>query len=95
MSGTQQRDERGGEWRSWARALHAPSSRLVLSRPLPVRPVTLTASASALPGPAAHTPVPAPPPRPPAPARIDQVRAELDELSDYLRRQDGGHEGGR
>lgn len=43
-----------------------------------------------------HTPVPpapvppqSPPPQRPAPARIDQVRAELDELSDYLRRQDG------
>ncbi|MGW1210837.1 hypothetical protein ACWD5F_14525 [Streptomyces sp. NPDC002499] len=46
-----------------------------------------------------HTPVPPPPPQRPAPARIDQVRAELDELSDYLRRhdghQDGNHEGGR
>ncbi|MFB0618463.1 hypothetical protein [Streptomyces sp. AGS-58] len=49
-----------------------------------------------------HTPHPAvprpplatPPPQRPAPARIDQVRAELDELSDYLRRHDG-HEGGR
>ncbi|MEU7050487.1 hypothetical protein AB0A67_19240, partial [Streptomyces eurythermus] len=40
-----------------------------------------------------HPPA-APLPRPPAPARIEQVRAELDELSDYLRRQDG-HEGGR
>ncbi|MFE3633015.1 hypothetical protein [Streptomyces cellostaticus] len=60
--------------------------------------------------PAHHTPVPqpppaGPPPQRPAPARIDQVRAELDELSDYLRRHDGhpdgdgvrdsGHEGGR
>ncbi|MER6034786.1 MULTISPECIES: hypothetical protein [unclassified Streptomyces] len=56
--------------------------------------------------PAHHTPVPqpppvAPPPQRPAPARIDQVRAELDELSDYLRKHDGdgirdaGHEGGR
>ncbi|MFE5816428.1 hypothetical protein [Streptomyces sp. NPDC056479] len=48
--------------------------------------------------PAPRTPVP-PPPQRPAPARIDQVRAELDELSDYLRkhdgRQDGNHEGGR
>ncbi|MET8473325.1 hypothetical protein ABZY90_36370 [Streptomyces sp. NPDC006422] len=39
-------------------------------------------------------PAPAPPqqnPTPPAPPhRIDQVRAELDELSDYLRKQDGG-----
>ncbi|MZD09322.1 hypothetical protein GTW43_30205 [Streptomyces sp. SID5785] len=37
---------------------------------------------------------PSTPPGPPAqgqpPHRIDQVRAELDELSDYLRRQDGG-----
>ncbi|MEU2052067.1 hypothetical protein [Streptomyces bungoensis] len=59
-----------------------------------------------------HTPPPrppsaTPPPQRPAPARIDQVRAELDELSDYLRKHDGsgdgthdggrgaGHEGGR
>ncbi|MGW0969023.1 hypothetical protein [Streptomyces sp. NPDC002516] len=46
------------------------------------------------------TPVPQPPPpQRPAPARIDQVRAELDELSDYLRKHGGqghgGHEGGR
>ncbi len=57
------------------------------------------------PTPVPHTPVPPtpvpppPPPQRPAPARIDQVRAELDELSDYLRRhdghQDGNHEGGR
>ncbi|MEV5611081.1 hypothetical protein [Streptomyces sp. NPDC052225] len=44
---------------------------------------------------AGPTPVPAPAPAPPpnqAPAqpRIDQVRAELDELSDYLRKQEGG-----
>lgn len=50
------------------------------------------------PPPMPHTPVPRPPmstPPPgqrPAPARIDQVRAELDELSDYLRKHD---EGGR
>jgi hypothetical protein len=44
--------------------------------------------------PAAPPSVPVTPP--PQPARIDQVRAELDELSDYLRRHDGGgHEGGR
>ncbi|MEU3251350.1 hypothetical protein [Streptomyces sp. NPDC006997] len=49
------------------------------------------------PPPVPGPPIPSPPPhRPgPAPARIDQVRAELDELSDYLRQQDGGHEGGR
>ncbi|GAA2498077.1 hypothetical protein [Streptomyces longisporus] len=44
-------------------------------------------------------PVPPPPPQQrPAPARIDQVRAELDELSDYLRRHPGhpdGNEDGR
>ncbi|GAB2598055.1 hypothetical protein GCM10027168_33700 [Streptomyces capparidis] len=34
-------------------------------------------------------PAPAPAPRPTAP-RIEQVRAELDELSDYLRKQEGG-----
>ncbi|MER5829428.1 hypothetical protein ABT116_01095 [Streptomyces sp. NPDC002130] len=44
---------------------------------------------------------PPPSPQRPAPARIDQVRAELDELSDYLRRyegeghRDGNHEDGR
>ncbi|MFD5124167.1 hypothetical protein [Streptomyces sp. NPDC058385] len=40
----------------------------------------------------APTPVPAPAPAPqaPPPHRIDQVRAELDELSDYLRKQEGG-----
>ncbi|MEU1045774.1 hypothetical protein ABZ400_11515 [Streptomyces sp. NPDC005897] len=50
----------------------------------------------------AQAPVPpyqAPPPQHhPAPARIDQVRAELDELSDYLRHhdgRDGGPQGGR
>ncbi|MFI9393785.1 hypothetical protein [Streptomyces bauhiniae] len=46
------------------------------------------------PAPLAVPPQPPAPPRP-APARIDQVRAELDELSDYLRRQDGKPEGGR
>jgi hypothetical protein len=28
-------------------------------------------------------------PQAPPPHRIDQVRAELDELSDYLRKQEG------
>ncbi|MEU2438198.1 hypothetical protein ABZ595_18680 [Streptomyces rubradiris] len=68
--------------------------------PIPAVPAPPTASAPAVPTPPApYAPVSAPPPpaplpRPPAPARIEQVRAELDELSDYLRRQDG-HEGGR
>ncbi|MFK4103524.1 hypothetical protein ACI2L1_26275 [Streptomyces sp. NPDC019531] len=41
----------------------------------------------------AVAPPPPPPPQRPAPARIDQVRAELDELSDYLRKHDGSHDG--
>ncbi|MEU5343685.1 MULTISPECIES: hypothetical protein [unclassified Streptomyces] len=50
----------------------------------PVPPTTPT--------PQPGTPVPTPPPQPqrPAPARIDQVRAELDELSDYLRKHEDG-----
>ncbi|WP_217247072.1 hypothetical protein [Streptomyces sp. AC602_WCS936] len=47
--------------------------------------------------PVPQPPAPTPPPQHPAPARIDQVRAELDELSDYLRQHDGtgnGHGGG-
>ncbi|GAA3118706.1 hypothetical protein ACFQ0X_25895 [Streptomyces rectiviolaceus] len=32
-----------------------------------------------------------PPPTRPAPARIHQVQAELDELSDYLRKHEGGN----
>ncbi|MDW4905999.1 hypothetical protein RB628_11800 [Streptomyces sp. ADMS] len=42
--------------------------------------------------PVSHSPVP-PPPQRPAPARIDQVRAELDELSDYLRKHDSNGNG--
>ncbi|MFI8070022.1 hypothetical protein ACIF85_14715 [Streptomyces sp. NPDC086033] len=45
--------------------------------------------APAVPAPGVVPPLP-PPPQRPAPARIDQVRAELDELSDYLRKHDGG-----
>ncbi|MFC9480091.1 hypothetical protein [Streptomyces griseus] len=38
--------------------------------------------------------VPTPPPTPtPAPQRLDQVRAELDELSDYLRKENKEGEG--
>ncbi|CAL9506802.1 hypothetical protein SUDANB6_03563 [Streptomyces sp. enrichment culture] len=62
--------------------------------PVPAPPVPPVPTTTPSPTPAPHA-LPAPPPRRPAPARIDQVRAELDELSDYLRRQDGGHEGGR
>ena len=72
---------------------HSPPPRA----PIPQPPAP---SAAAQHSPVPHGPVPPPPPQRPAPARIDQVRAELDELSDYLRRQDGGHhdgnhEGGR
>lgn len=46
-----------------------------------------------------NAPMPQTPPRRVPPARIDQVRAELDELSDYLRKHEdqryGEHEGGR
>ncbi|AQS69215.1 hypothetical protein [Streptomyces pactum] len=57
--------------------------------PAPQPPMTQT--------PVPRGPAPTPPPRHPAPARIDQVRAELDELSDYLRRHDGNGDdrGGR
>ncbi|WP_329272781.1 hypothetical protein [Streptomyces sp. NBC_01451] len=43
--------------------------------------------------PVAQGPVPPPPQQRPAPARIDQVRAELDELSDYLRKHDSNGNG--
>lgn len=58
--------------------------------PVPT-PMPLTPPAQhAGPVPPVHsTPVPPTSGPHPGPARIDQVRAELDELSDYLRRQDG------
>ncbi|MGW6545709.1 hypothetical protein ACWGBH_23085 [Streptomyces massasporeus] len=83
---------------------YAPTSTPVPQPPGPHTPV---------PQPPGHTPAPhdtppvagplqpSPPTQRPAPARIDQVRAELDELSDYLRRHEGegrrddNHEGGR
>ncbi|MFE0476214.1 hypothetical protein ACFW2V_31940 [Streptomyces sp. NPDC058947] len=89
---------------------HPGSSYAQTSTPVPQPPAPHTGPHT----PAPHTPVPRdatphgpapvqPPasPQRPAPARIDQVRAELDELSDYLRRQegddrrDGDREGGR
>ncbi|TXS40819.1 hypothetical protein EAO75_38705 [Streptomyces sp. uw30] len=78
-------------------ATTVPQSPSIPRTPMPQPPMPQT--------PISQTPMPrtpaAPPtpPQRPAPARIDQVRAELDELSDYLRkhdtRQDGDHEGGR
>ncbi|WBO65828.1 hypothetical protein [Streptomyces camelliae] len=74
--------------------------------PRPASPFTVTTAPSrpstpqlpyALP-PMPHTPAPQPhvpaPPQRPAPSHIEQVRAELDELSDYLRQHDGRHDGG-
>ncbi|MFC8434339.1 hypothetical protein [Streptomyces sp. NPDC057253] len=61
--------------------------------PQPTPPFTSTL----LPQPQPPVPAPGvvpPPPQRPAPARIDQVRAELDELSDYLRKHEGGNSGG-
>ncbi len=73
----------------------APQTTPLPRTPIPHTPIPTTPAPRDA---ASHTPVP-PPPQRPAPARIDQVRAELDELSDYLRqhdgRQDGNHEGGR
>jgi hypothetical protein len=88
----------------------APSPAYGYPQPHPQPPYTATTvpqAPSPIPQPHVQTPMPQPPaphtpppaPQRPAPARIDQVRAELDELSDYLRRQDGqpggNHEGGR
>ncbi|MFI0239693.1 hypothetical protein [Streptomyces sp. NPDC016845] len=62
----------------------------------PTRPMHAMPTQAANPAPAPVPPAPsAPAPQnqtpPPPPHRIDQVRAELDELSDYLRkREDGG-----
>ncbi|MEU2266529.1 hypothetical protein ABZ568_08845 [Streptomyces olindensis] len=96
---------------------HAPTVHSAYGYPHPTPPYAPTPTPTPTPTPqppGPHTPVPRdatphgpgpvqPPPSPqrPAPARIDQVRAELDELSDYLRRHegeghgDGRHEGGR
>jgi len=71
----------------------------------PASPPPSSPYARVQPGPQPHTPpamphtpipqpqVPPPPPQRPAPARIDQVRAELDELSDYLRKHEGSQGG--
>ncbi|MFJ6571991.1 hypothetical protein ACIQNU_31770 [Streptomyces sp. NPDC091292] len=86
-----------------------------LGQSAPPTPPPFAAPHFATPPPMTPAPVPPPQPQPqplspqppgrPGPARIDQVRAELDELSDYLRGQDrdrsgggqsgGGQEGGR
>ena len=81
-------------------ATTVPQSAPIPQTPIPRAPgpQTPTSQTPVSQTPMPRTPVP-PPPQRPAPARIDQVRAELDELSDYLRkhdgRQDGNHEGDR
>ncbi|ANP55529.1 hypothetical protein J2Z21_006510 [Streptomyces griseochromogenes] len=85
-------------------AVSSSSPYLYPQPPAPFTATTLGQTPVPVQPPIPHTPVPQspvvpPPPQRPAPARIDQVRAELDELSDYLRKHDGsrggGHEGGR
>ncbi|MFJ8534373.1 hypothetical protein [Streptomyces sp. NPDC093591] len=82
-------------------ATTVPQTPPIPQAPIPHTPIPRTpAPPSPEPRDAApHAPVPPPPAPRPAPARIDQVRAELDELSDYLRqhdgRQSGTDEGGR
>ncbi|MEV3856768.1 hypothetical protein AB0J38_20860 [Streptomyces sp. NPDC050095] len=70
-----------------------------MPQPQPQAPMHAMPTQAAGPAPTpTPTPATAPTPAPPAapqsqpgpPHRIDQVRAELDELSDYLRKQDGG-----
>ncbi|SDD00422.1 hypothetical protein [Streptomyces prasinopilosus] len=86
----------------YAATMHAPGGApLPYGYPQPASPYAQTAVPQPVPPQPPRAPVPhhdpsppavppVPPPRPPGPARIDQVRAELDELSDYLRRSDGG-----
>ncbi|MGX1369492.1 hypothetical protein RKD19_004851 [Streptomyces canus] len=77
---------------------HGPTVHTGYGYPQPTPPYTSTLQPQPQPPvPPAPAPgvVPPPPPQRPAPARIDQVRAELDELSDYLRKHDGNTEDGR
>ncbi|MEU3086377.1 hypothetical protein ACWCQ0_19375 [Streptomyces massasporeus] len=79
---------------------HQPPPYAPTSTPVPQPPGPHTPAPHDTP-PVAGPLQPAPSNQRPAPARIDQVRAELDELSDYLRQhegeghRDGNHEGGR
>lgn len=90
-----------------ATTLPTPNGHAAYGYPQPTSPYTTAPAQQPAPQqppappyqPPAPIPQPPAPPHQPAPARIDQVRAELDELSDYLRNHDGrnngGHEGGR
>ncbi|POX38251.1 hypothetical protein C3486_23995 [Streptomyces sp. Ru73] len=70
-----------------------PSGAMYEQQTMPSAPARPYASPQPPYAPPAPAPAPAPPQPHPRPQRIDQVRAELDELSDYLRRGDG--HGGR
>ncbi|MFI1000099.1 hypothetical protein ACIP10_13285 [Streptomyces galbus] len=80
---------------------HVPQQPPVTPVPGPHTPIPQPHTPIPQPPPAhsSTAPGPVPPPQRPTPARIDQVRAELDELSDFLRQQEGrpggDHEGGR
>ncbi|MEU6162017.1 hypothetical protein [Streptomyces sp. NPDC047130] len=63
--------------------------------PVPTRPATGPNGPTMPTMPIPPSTPPATPATPPSGGRIDQVRAELDELSELLRKQDGGPEGGR
>ncbi|MGI5195496.1 hypothetical protein ACQEVY_17905 [Streptomyces sp. CA-288835] len=68
-----------------------PQAPSAAQPPGPQPPTPQPYAGTPVPGPPQpqSTPTP-PPPQRPAPARIDQVRAELDELSDYLRKHEDG-----
>ncbi|MFI9172170.1 hypothetical protein [Streptomyces lincolnensis] len=74
---------------------HPPRTAPAYGYPQPAPPTPYTATTLPQTSRAPYSP----PPQRPAPARIDEVRAELDELSDYLRNHDGrphgNPEGGR
>lgn len=78
-----------------------PPGRQPAAPPVPQPPVSAPTPPPAAPRPAAPRPVPPQPaspqpaspqpasPQPASPQRLDEVRAELDELSDYLRKEGG------
>ena len=82
----------------YAQHQHRPmASPYGYPQPQPQPPYTAATGPHTPIPPMAPTPAPTPqsaaptaPPQRPAPARIDQVRAELDELSDYLRKHEDG-----
>ena len=68
-----------------------PQAPTAAQPPGPQPPTPQPYAGTPVPQPPAPQSAPAPPPpQRPAPVRIDQVRAELDELSDYLRKHEDG-----